>query len=227
MLIPSTSELVETSWSVSGASRGNISRISQAAAVRSLAPGECLFQKGDRYARLYRVEHGALCHYVHKGDGSHEIIEFVFKGDIVGFAQHVEKHITTARALVLTEVSVVPSQVFADALKTDGCLAARVAAAADREFDYLRSRAVQSGEGRPAARVAAFIAALVRISTREGRDPSLVADEISSGVVAEGLNMSIDCLATALMELERRGLIQQTPAGKRIVDVELLERLFD
>ena len=195
--------------------------------MRSLAPGECLFQKGDRYARLYRVEHGALCHYVHKGDGSHEIIEFVFKGDIVGFAQHVEKHITTARALVLTEVSVVPSQVFADALKTDGCLAARVAAAADREFDYLRSRAVQSGEGRPAARVAAFIAALVRISTREGRDPSLVADEISSGVVAEGLNMSIDCLATALMELERRGLIQQTPAGKRIVDVELLERLFD
>ena len=146
MLIPSTSELVETSRSVSEVSRGNISRISRAAAVRSLARGECLFQKGDRHARLYRVEHGALCHYMHRGDGSHEIIEFVFKGDIVGFA-HLEKHITTARALVLTEVSVVPSQVFADALKTDGCLAARVAAAADREFDYLRSRAIQSGEG--------------------------------------------------------------------------------
>ena len=226
MLIPSTSELVETSWSVSEVSRGNISRISRAAAVRSLARGECLFQTGDRHARLYRVEHGALCHYMHRGDGSHEIIEFVFKGDIVGFA-HVEKHITTARALVLTEVSVVPSQVFANALKTDGCLAARVAAAADREFDYLRSRAIQSGEGRPAVRVAAFIAALVRISAREGRDPSLIADEISSGIVAQSLNMSIDCLATALIELERRGLIQQTPAGKRIVDVELLERLFD
>lgn len=226
MLIPSTSELAETSCSVSEVSRGKISGILRAAAVRSLVRGECLFQEGDRHARLYRVEHGALCHYMHRGDGSHEIIEFVFKGDIVGFA-HVNKHVTTARALVLTEVSVVPSQVFAEALKTDGCLAARVAAAADREFDYLRLRAIQSGEGKPTVRVAAFIAALVRISAREGRDPSLIADEISSGVVAEGLNMSINCLATALMELERRGLIQQTPAGRRIVNVELLERLFD
>ena len=76
MLIPSTSELAETSCSVSEVSRGKISGILRAAAVRSLVRGECLFQEGDRHARLYRVEHGALCHYMHRGDGSHEIIEF-------------------------------------------------------------------------------------------------------------------------------------------------------
>jgi hypothetical protein len=70
-------------------------------------------------------------------------------------------------------------------------LAARVAAAADREFDYLRSRAVQSAKGMPAVRVASFLAALVRTSAR------------------------------------RRGLIQLTPAGLSIADIDLLEGLFD
>jgi hypothetical protein len=76
---------------------------------------------------------------------------------------HVDEHIST---VVLTEVSIVASQEFSDDLKTDGRLAARVAAAADREFDYLRSRAVQSAKGMPAVRVASFLAALVRTRAR-------------------------------------------------------------
>ena len=89
MLIPSTSQLVET-CSVSKAARGEVGRILRADRVRSLARGECLFQKGDSHAQIYRVEHGTLCHYMRGGDGSRQIIEFVFKDDIVGFA-HGEK----------------------------------------------------------------------------------------------------------------------------------------
>lgn len=176
--------------------------------------------------QLYRVVHGALCHYMCWGDGSPKIIEFVFKDDIVGFA-HGEEHVTTTRALVPTEVRVVAPQEFVDALETDGCLAARVAAAADIEFEYLRFCAVRSGKGRPAMRVASFLAALVRMRVREGRDPGLVAGDVSSAIIAEALHMSADSLAAALIELERRGLIRLTPGGLRIVDVDLLERLFD
>ena len=223
MLIASTARLFETPISVSRTMR--LRHILQTNQARSLERGECLFQNGDRPGPLYRVVHGALCHYRPRVDGSLEIIEFVFKGDIIGFA-HLDKHISTARSLVPTEVSVVACHEFSDALETDEHLAARVTAAADREFDFRRSRAVRSGEGRPTVRVASFLAALVRMRLREGRDPNLITNEISTGVVARELHMSIDCLAAALIELESRGLIQSTPAGIRITDVDLLERIF-
>lgn len=226
MLIAPTSQLVKTSNSGGKITRRDVRQNLRANQVRSLERGECLFQNGDRRGPLYRVTHGALCHYMRRIDGSLKIIEFVFKGDIIGFA-HLDEHISTARALVMTEVSVVACHEFSDALEIDGHLAARVTAAADREFDCRRSRAIRSGEGRAAVRVASFLAALVRMSMREGRDPHLITNEISTGVVAGQLHMSIDCLATALIELESQGLIQSTPAGLRITDVDLLERILE
>lgn len=46
-----------------------------------LAAGDVLFQVGDTHARLYRVERGAVCHYISSDDGRHEIIEFAFPAD--------------------------------------------------------------------------------------------------------------------------------------------------
>ena len=116
--------------------------------TRALATGDVLFQTGDTHAQLYRVESGAICHYIGWDDGSHEIIEFAFPGDIIGFG-HLEAHISTARAVVATTVSLVSEQDFQRALETDGQLAARYAAASDREFDHLRARAIKMGHGKP------------------------------------------------------------------------------
>ena len=44
------------------------------ARVRRLARGETLFHSGAP-RRLYRVERGALCHYLRWDDGRHEVIE--------------------------------------------------------------------------------------------------------------------------------------------------------
>ena len=70
-----------------------------------------------------------------------------FRGDIIGFG-NLEAHISTAQAMVGTEVSLITLQDFAEALKTDAQLSARVAAAIDREFYYLRNRAIQSAPQR-------------------------------------------------------------------------------
>jgi CRP/FNR family transcriptional regulator, anaerobic regulatory protein len=193
--------------------------------IRSLAAGDVLYQKGDTRARLYRVVRGSLCHYMRSGDhDSYEIIEFAFPGDIVGFG-NLEAHISTAQAMVGTEVSLVTSQDFAEALETDAQLSARVAAAIDREFYYLRNRAIHASK--PAVRVASFLTALSRVNASEGRDPEHILDEIPSGVVAERLLMSIDCLAQALEELEHEGLITTSTAGLQIVDVRDLESFAD
>jgi CRP/FNR family transcriptional regulator len=195
-----------------------------AAPQRTLASGEVLFQAGDTRARLYRVERGALCHYRRWDDGRCEIIEFAFPGDIIGFG-HLESHISTAQAMVESAVSTVSAEEFEESLGGDDHLAGRLAATGDREFDFLRERAVRSGEDKPVERLASFLAALSHVSADEGRDPAVVVDEIPSGLVAEHLDMTIDGLVRALRELEKRGMVRKTENGLRIADIDALEKL--
>ena len=195
-----------------------------AASKRTLAGGEVLFQAGDTRVRLYRVERGALCHYRRWEDGRCEIIEFAFPGEIVGIG-HLEAHISTAQAMVETVVSTVTTQEFEQLLGCDDHLAARLSAAADREFDCLRERAVASGRGKPVERLASFLAAMAHMGAHEGRDPMIVSDDVSSGLVAEHLDMTIDGLVSALRELERRGMVRSTRKGLRIANISALEEL--
>jgi CRP/FNR family transcriptional regulator len=194
--------------------------------VRCLAPGEVLFQTGDPHGELYRVERGAFCHYIRSHGGGHEIIEFAFPGIIVGFG-HIATHVSTAKAMLHTEISIVTPDEFECALRSDGQLAARFAAVADREFDDLRFRATEASRNSPTERLASFLVALSQMSAREGRDATLIPDMIPSGAVAERLVMSIDGLASALRRLEAWGLVAPSAAGLRIIDIAALERVSD
>ena len=194
--------------------------------VRRLARGETLFHAGDRREQLFRVERGALCHYLRWDDGHHEVIEFAFPGDIIGFG-HLAQHATTAQAAAKTIVSPISEEEFEQLLKTDGQLAARYAAAGDREFEFMRARSIDSNRGKPAKRVASFLAAMSRLSADEGRDPNVITDEFSSGVVAEHLHMSLDALASVLRELEAEGMVAEADKGLRIVDIDALETFAD
>src|SRR5262245_15287480 len=194
--------------------------------VRRPAPGDTLVHSGQKPGQPYRVERGALCHYLRWDDGRHEVIEFAFPGDIIGFG-HLDVHISTAQAVARTIVSPICEDEFEQIVESDGQLAARFAAAADREFDYLRVRALEAGRGQPAKRVASFLAALSRLRASEGRDPSIITDEFSSGAVAEHLDMSLDALAGVLRELEARGMVTAEPEGLRIADIDALEKFVD
>ena len=212
-----------------GARPGAIAKVrkmSGPAPARTLAGSEILFQTGDQRGKLYRVDSGALCHYLRWEDGRREIVEFAFPGDIVGFG-HLPSHVSTAQAMVETTVSLVSQDEFDDLLETDGQLAARFAAAGDREFEYVREVTVKSGPVKPVERVASFLSALSHMSEVEGRDPSLVADELTSGDVAEHLDMTLEGLVAALRELERRGMVATAGDGHlRIADRPALEKLF-
>jgi CRP/FNR family transcriptional regulator, anaerobic regulatory protein len=224
MLAHSGSELHRPFATAANARRREDGDVRETRAVRKLAGGELLFQAGDTRARIYRVERGALCHYVRWDDGRKEIIEFAFPGDMIGFG-NLEQHISAAQAMVDTAISVVSGEEFERALNGDAQLAARLAAAADREFDYLRARATESTKGKPVERLAAFLSAVSHLSANEGRDPLLVSDEIPSGYIAEHLDMTIDGLLSALRELEQRGIVRATKGGLRIADLHALENL--
>ena len=91
----------------------------------------------------------------------------------------------------------------------------------------MRVRSIDSSRGKPAKRVASFLAAMSRLSADEGRDPNVITDEFSSGAVAEHLNMSLDALASVLRELEAQGMVAAAGKGLRIVDIDALEKFAD
>lgn len=181
--------------------------------------GSVLFQPGDE-RRHYRVESGAIFHYVRWTDGSHDLIEVAFPGDIVGLG-NVTTHISTAQAMVETVVSEVSYDEIAQLLETDDRLAMLLASAGEREFDYMRDVTLNSGKRTPVERVANYLMAVADVRS----DGRLIAQDISSGFVAERLQMDIDTLSSALVGLERKGLVEPANGGLKITDLVELERV--
>lgn len=92
----------------------------------------------------------------------------------------------------------------------------------------LRGRLVDEEREQALERVAALFVVLSRNNTYEGRDPSIIADSLRCGTLADYLHMSVDELSEALIELEWRGLIEPGPNGTvRLKDVTALDRLAD
>ena len=191
---------------------------------RGLDTGAFLFQSGDTRATIYRVEQGAFCHYMNWDDGRHDVIEFAFPGDIIGFG-HLDAHISSAQAMVPSKISVVSVRDFEAALDNDAQLTARLTAAADREFDVLRQRSIRLRQGDMEHRIAAFLLALSAASAAEGRDPLVISDSLTCGAAASLLNVDLEGLASALSGLEEKGLIGRDGKDLRLIDVAGLERL--
>ena len=190
---------------------------------RRVAQGSALFQPGEP-RRLYRVESGAICHYVRSAQGEDQIIEFAFPGDIIGLG-HLATHVTTAKAIVETSVSAITDADLERALANDNRLFFRLAEAGEREFAYVKNRSVNADPRSPLQRLANFLLAIVSINAAEGREPMIVADDVSSGYVAAQLQMTIDTLANALLSLRRSGLVDVSDNGLRILDIAALETL--
>jgi len=187
------------------------------------AKGSTLFRSGEP-RQLYFIETGALCHYTQPTKGRPSIIEFVFPGEIIGLGCLAE-HVSTARTMADSYVRVITDADLERALANDDRLFFRMAEASDREFDYLRNRALKAKSRSPIERVANFLLAIAGINASEGRDPLIVTGNVSSGHVAERLDMSIDTLADALLSLRQGGLIDVSDHVLRIRNIAGLESM--
>jgi CRP-like cAMP-binding protein len=99
--------------------------------------------------------------------------------------------------------------------------------AIDDELEFVRDSLVKSGRRNPIARVAAFLVALSRGNSHEGRNQNIITDSVKCGVAASYLALSVDALARVLVEFEERGLIENCSIGLRLNDITALERLAD
>lgn len=190
-----------------------------------IAHGESLFTPGTPRAAAYVVEAGALCHYIVWPDGSHDVIECAFPGDIVGLGS-LGEHISTAQAMVDTAVVPLTGSELASALQSNAALAARMASATDREFEFLRHRALQPGLRPVLNRIAAYLLAVAGNACRSGET------HLASGVEGEqALALILEIPAAdvrdAMAELRDRGLITERDGALVIADAGGLEKLAD
>jgi CRP/FNR family transcriptional regulator len=190
--------------------------------VRLLERNEVLFETGDLKAHLYRVETGALCIYSVDQNAKEHVVEIALAGDVVGMG-FLQRHASNARAAIATKVRCFPLDALHTLAASDERAKARFDSAVQREFSYRRNLLVEAGRSHPLARLAAFLIAVSQQNTRQGLDPTLIDETWESAVVADYLGISIDHLGTALVQLEKQGLIQ--PVGRHRLRIANLGRL--
>jgi CRP/FNR family transcriptional regulator len=196
-----------------------------AAELQRLAPGEMLFRTGEARTHLYRVETGALCLYRMLADGIKDVHEFAFPGDLVGIG-YLDTHVCDAQATIETSLTRLPRSHFDPAA---GTLRARrrLTAAIEREAAFLKEALIARSRPTPLQRVASLFLTLSRNNAYEGRQPDIITDSLTCGVVAGYLDMSFDELASLLSQLQARGLIEPCQKGLRLKDLDGLESLAD
>jgi CRP/FNR family transcriptional regulator len=103
-----------------------------------------------------------------------------------------------------------------------------LADAIEREFEFLRRSSVKFSRENPLARVAAFLLTLSRENEQEGRDPTILVQQLHCGVVADFLALSIERLGALLVQLEQQGMIAPCPPrGLRLTNVDALKGLVE
>jgi CRP/FNR family transcriptional regulator len=102
---------------------------------------------------------------------------------------------------------------------------ARLADAIEREVEFLRESSVRFSQQNPLGRLAAFLLTLSRENVQEGRDATVLVQPLQCGIVADFLALSVERLASLLVQLERRGLIETCAQGLHLTDIAALESL--
>lgn len=187
----------------------------------SVQTGAKIFELGDG-RKVFQIERGAVCHFQRWSDGRVDVIEFAFPGDIIGLG-YLADHTSSAVAMVDTVVRVMPTETLEQRLVVDDRLALSLAAAGEREFEFLRAKSARTALLPPLQKVANYLLAIASIEQSEGRASVLVSDEVASGFVASQLRMSIDTLSMALLSLRRSGILDLSGNRLTIVDVDRLE----
>jgi CRP/FNR family transcriptional regulator len=192
---------------------------------RTLAAGEMLFHEGEPRSHVYRVEKGSICLFKARADGSQHVLEFAFPGDLVGLG-YLDNHVSGAQATIETSLSCLPRSALEPTIENPNTKS-RLTAAIDREVAFLKDTHARAGRPKALERIAALFVTLARCNAYEGRDPSILTDSLSCGVVAGYLDMSVDDLAHCLTELEALHLVEAAPKGLRLKNLDELERLAD
>jgi CRP/FNR family transcriptional regulator, anaerobic regulatory protein len=188
------------------------------AAIRILQAGDVLFRRAEARTHLYLVERGTIALYRKRSERAQDIVEFAFAGDVVGFG-FLPRHTFWAVALSTSRVKLLELAEGDKIVRRSERSNRRYREAIEREFVARREELVAAYRSHPVRRVACFLLAISKLNRDEGRDASLITDSLTCGTVAACLELDLDTLARALLELQQMRLVAYCPpSGLQLTD---------
>ncbi|MFC4259185.1 Crp/Fnr family transcriptional regulator [Marinobacter lacisalsi] len=215
----------------------SICRISSS--VKELDKSGVLFMEGDPAQHVYVVKSGLCFSFRYHEDGRRQIIDLAFPGDFVGLeALTQEQFVSGLSALTPAELVAYPVDDFTQRCYAEAALSRTLVECIAREQVILTKRLVGVAHSSASQRIAHFLLEVrVRALTASELHPvgagaenhCLLSDcgaftlNLPQAVIADTLGLSIVHVSRTLSKLKDDGLIEDSPAGLRYMNVDGLK----
>ncbi len=196
-----------------------LSRLSSAAVVRRLTPGETLVAEGENARYCYQILSGVVKEYNTLEDGVRQITDFYGAGEYVGFAGAAEQR-QTVEAVTECSVRCISRDALARAVATSTQMSGALIDLLLNRLDRAQERIIAIARKTAGQRVAAF---LVRMLEEQGRS-DFAALPMSRQDIADHLGLTIETVCRSFTDFKEEGVISM-PTFRRIV-IEDLSALF-
>ena len=150
---------------------------------------------------VYRVKKGAIAVLERNVGRPNGVVEIAGASDFVGLGV-LEKYCESARAVQDSVVSSLSHDEFINLSERNPTLKKKQAEAIDRELEHTKTLLSRSHQSTPAECLASFLVAVSYLNSHEGRDLAVIPDSLKCGTVASLMNIDVDTLALALVELK-------------------------
>jgi CRP/FNR family transcriptional regulator len=191
--------------------------------VLSVRADSLLFAPGSEKQFIYWIDEGKIeLHWSMQGSDS-DHIEWLGSGDYFGLG-FLKRHACAAIAALDSSIHQLPRSAGPALSEIDAKYRVRDAIETQREFTHQREMAVACGCQPLPQRLAAFLSLISGLNAYEGRDPMLIADDVTGFVVADYLATDVNALGPALKQLSELGAVEFAPPhGLRICDLGFLD----
>jgi CRP/FNR family transcriptional regulator len=204
-----------------GLGREAVSHVAAMSSVRRLAPGEALFNEGDRTESIYEVLSGMLRIYKLLPDGRRQITGFLSAGHLVGLA-HRNHCLYTVDAVTPVTLCRYPLAHFDRLVDQVPGFARRLLAVTSDELRAAQDQMLLLGRKTAEEKIASF---LLMMAKRQKSDETVQLSMTRSDI-ADYLGLTTETVSRTLTKLKSHGTIALPAYGRvELTDREQLEEL--
>ena len=204
-----------------------IDRLEAAFVARDVGPGTCLFDQGEDFAGMYRIESGLVGLRKLNEDGSTMLVGLARPGDFVGFGPLLNggEHQNSAEVLKASRISFVAAGRARALIREEPALVAALLRQATRDLAALEERHLQMVTRKAHARLAALLVTLgCGAGARQAHESCCLTLPILNRDIADLIGIRPETLSRAIAQLRALGVATWNGREVSVADVsELME----
>lgn len=179
----------------------------------SLAPGQPLFDEGERADFLFNVLTGCVKVYKLLPDGRRQIIGFLFSGDFLGLAL-TDAYAYSAEAVTRADLCRFPRHKLESLMDRYPQMEKRLLGVASNELAVAQEQMLLLGRKTAKERLVSFLLMLSRRASADGGEADQVFVPITRNDIGDYLGLTTETVSRSFTQLRNDGLIEIAPDNK-------------